>query len=67
LTGLYGQPRELGGVCLLLIIQLVAATLIAILLDELLQQGYGLSSGISLFIATNICETIIWKCRKTVT
>ena len=32
-----------------------------ILLDELLQKGYGLGSGISLFIATNICESIIWK------
>lgn len=30
-------------------------------LDELLQKGYGLGSGISLFIATNICESIIWK------
>ncbi len=29
--------------------------------DELLQKGYGLGSGISLFIATNICENIIWK------
>lgn len=62
LTGLYGQPKDLGaGICLLLIIQLVAAALIVILLDELLQKGYGLGSGISLFIATNICETIIWK------
>jgi len=62
LTGLYGQPSDLGaGVCLLLILQLVAASLIVLLLDELLQKGYGLGSGISLFIATNICETIIWK------
>ncbi|KAF4566299.1 translocon subunit [Pleurotus pulmonarius] len=62
LTGLYGQPRDLGaGVCLLLIIQLVSAALIVILLDELLQKGYGLGSGISLFIATNICESIVWK------
>jgi protein transport protein SEC61 subunit alpha len=62
LTGLYGQPSDLGaGVCLLLIIQLVAAALIVILLDELLQKGYGLGSGISLFIATNICESIVWK------
>jgi preprotein translocase subunit SecY len=30
-----------------------------IILDELLQKGYGLGSGISLFIATNICETIV--------
>ncbi|KAI6143726.1 SecY subunit domain-containing protein [Pisolithus tinctorius] len=62
LTGLYGQPKDLGaGVCLLLVIQLVVAALIVILLDELLQKGYGLGSGISLFIATNVCESIIWK------
>merc|ERR1719201_808269 len=35
--------------------------MIVIILDELLQKGYGLGSGISLFIATNICESIIWK------
>lgn len=35
--------------------------MIVILLDELLQKGYGLGSGISLFIATNICESIVWK------
>lgn len=62
LTGLYGQPSDLGaGICLLLIIQLISASLIVILLDELLQKGYGLGSGISLFIATNICESIVWK------
>ncbi|MCJ1416273.1 translocon subunit [Xylographa parallela] len=62
LTGLYGQPSDLGaGVCVLLVVQLVLAGLIVILLDELLQKGYGLGSGISLFIATNICESIIWK------
>jgi protein transport protein SEC61 subunit alpha len=62
LTGLYGQPKDLGaGVCLLLIVQLVSAALIVVLLDELLQKGYGLGSGISLFIATNICESIVWK------
>ena len=26
-----------------------------------MQKGYGLGSGISLFIATNICENIVWK------
>jgi len=61
-TGLYGIPSELGlGICLLLIVQLVIAGLIVILLDELLQKGYGLGSGISLFIATNVCEQIVWK------
>ncbi|BHF59459.1 Protein transport protein Sec61 subunit alpha isoform B [Sparganum proliferum] len=42
-------------------IQLTFAGLLVLMLDELLQKGYGLGSGISLFIATNICETIIWK------
>lgn len=62
LTGMYGEPAQLGaGICLLIIIQLFVAGLIVLLLDELLQKGYGLGSGISLFIATNICETIVWK------
>lgn len=61
-TGMYGPPKELGfGVCFLLVLQLVFAGLVVILLDELLQKGYGLGSGISLFIATNICESITWK------
>ena len=36
-----------------------------LLLDETKNfQGYGLGSGISLFIATNICETIVWKAKS---
>merc|ERR1712070_997545 len=58
----YGEIRDLGaGICVLLVVQLLTAALIVILLDELLQKGYGLGSGISLFIATNICESIVWK------
>merc|ERR1712004_414787 len=62
LTGMYGDPAQMGtGICSLIVIQLFVARLIVLLLDELLQKGYGLGSGISLFIATNICETIVWK------
>ncbi|ETO21616.1 Sec61 alpha 1 subunit [Reticulomyxa filosa] len=61
-SGMYGDWRALGtGNCLLIITQLCFAGLIVLLLDELLQKGYGMGSGISLFIATNICENIIWK------
>merc|ERR1712023_604516 len=61
-SGMYGDVRELGaGNAVLIIIQLFCAGVIVIILDELLQKGYGLGSGISLFIATNICETIVWK------
>merc|ERR1711920_706634 len=41
--------------------ELFFAGVIVLLLDELMQKGYGIGSGISLFIATNICENIIWK------
>jgi len=62
MSGMYGNVSDLGvGNTLLIIIQLFAAGVIVLLLDELLQKGYGLGSGISLFIATNICENIVWK------
>jgi len=62
LSGMYGDVGELGaGNAFLIVVQLLVAGIIVILLDELLQKGHGLGSGISLFIATNICETIIWK------
>merc|ERR1712039_983027 len=54
--------RELGaGNAVLLILQLFCAGIMVLLIDELMQKGYGLGSGISLFIATNICESIVWK------
>merc|ERR1712166_1293443 len=59
-SGMYGDIKDLGATnAILIIIQLFCAGVIV--LDELLQKGYGLGSGISLFIATNICETIVWK------
>ena len=61
-SGIYGDVRDLGaGNAILIIIQLFMAGIIVICLDELLTKGYGLGSGISLFIATNQCESIIWK------
>ena len=40
LTGMYGDPSDIGaGVCLLIIIQLFVAGLIVLLLDELLPAG----------------------------
>jgi len=61
-SGMYGDVSELGaGNAILIILQLFVAGVIVIILDELLQKGYGLGSGISLFIATNTCENIVWK------
>lgn len=61
-SGMYGNVSDIGTVTsVLIIIQLFLAGVIVIILDEFLQKGYGLGSGISLFIATNICENIVWR------
>lgn len=61
LSGFYGDPVSLGRTaCLVLVLQLVMSGVIVILLDELLGK-YGIGSGVNLFIATNVCENIIWK------
>eukprot|EP00697_Spironema_sp_BW2_P001840 gnl/Spiro4/12470_TR6583_c0_g1_i1.p1 gnl/Spiro4/12470_TR6583_c0_g1~~gnl/Spiro4/12470_TR6583_c0_g1_i1.p1 ORF type:complete len:478 (+),score=80.36 gnl/Spiro4/12470_TR6583_c0_g1_i1:86-1519(+) len=68
LSGMYGDVKDLGVAnATLIILQLFIAGVVVIILDELLQKGYGLGSGISLFIATNICETIIWKALSPTT
>lgn len=62
ISGMYGDLSNLGAFnAYLIIVQLVVAGIIVLLLDEVLQKGYGIGSGISLFIAVNICENIIWK------
>merc|ERR1719463_617408 len=67
-SGMYGDVKDLGaGNAILLIMQFFFAGMIVIVLDELLQKGYGLGSGISLFIATNICETVVWKALSPTT
>lgn len=61
-SGAYGNVEDIGvGNAILIVLQLAFAGIIVILLDELLQKGYGFGSGISLYIATNICESVIWK------
>jgi len=40
-------------------LQLVAATLVIIMMDELVQKGWGLGSGVSLFIAAGVAESIM--------
>ena len=45
----------------ILIGQLIAASVIIMLLDELVQKGWGLGSGISLFIAAGVAQTVFWS------
>ncbi|QEE15095.2 preprotein translocase subunit SecY [Promethearchaeum syntrophicum] len=46
---------------ILVFLQLFLAGQVIILLDEVLQKGYGLGSGVSLFIATGVAGQIFWN------
>lgn len=60
--GMYGPVESLGLLNQVMIIfQLCMAGIILILLDELLQKGYGLGNGISLFTAANIFGAALWQ------
>jgi len=68
ISGQYGPVAEIGYFNAgLILLQLLLAGVICILLDDLLQKGYGLGHGISLFIASNICENIFWRCLSPIT
>jgi len=58
LGGTYGTLQVTTEIIILL--QLVGAGLIVLLLDEMLQKGWGLGSGISLFIAAGVASSIWW-------
>lgn len=40
--------------------QLFAASLVVLLLDEMIQKGWGIGSGISLFILAGVAQTVMW-------
>lgn len=45
---------------LVVFIQLFIASLLVLLLDEMIQKGWGIGSGVSLFILAGVCQTVIW-------
>jgi protein transport protein SEC61 subunit alpha len=48
---------------MLIVIQLTLASVVTILLDDMMTKGYGIgNSGTSLFIAINMAETVLWSC-----
>lgn len=57
--GMYGQ---LGGTTAFIVfLQLLAAGVVVLLLDELVQKGWGFGSGISLFIMAGVAQNIFWQ------
>jgi protein transport protein SEC61 subunit alpha len=62
LGGAFGPLYEIGiAGAFLIFFQLLFAGIIIILLDELLQKGWGLGSGVSLFIAAGVAGQIFWN------
>ncbi len=63
LSGMYGQIGTdlLAPTILVIFAQLIAAGIIVMMMDELVQKGWGLGSGISLFIMAGVAQTILWQ------
>jgi preprotein translocase SecY subunit len=59
ISGMYGAIGV--PVMLAIFFQLIAAGIIVMLMDELVQKGWGLGSGISLFIMAGVAQTIVWN------
>jgi preprotein translocase subunit SecY len=57
----YGPRLPNHEVAFILVGQLIGASVIIMLLDELVQKGWGLGSGISLFIAAGVAQQVVWS------
>jgi len=44
----------------IMFIQLFVASLMVLLLDEMIQKGWGIGSGVSLFILAGVYQTVLW-------
>jgi len=59
ISGMYGALA--GPTTLVIFLQLLGAGIIVMLMDELVQKGWGLGSGISLFIMAGVAQNILWQ------
>jgi preprotein translocase subunit SecY len=57
----YGPGISNPTVLYVIIGQLISASIIIMFLDELIQKGWGLGSGISLFIMAGVAQQIMWS------
>jgi protein transport protein SEC61 subunit alpha len=66
--GLYGASvygpltaEEAPYAIYVVIAQLIGASVIVMLMDEMVQKGWGIGSGLSLFIMAGVAQTILWS------
>jgi len=57
--GVYGQLD--ARISVIIFSELMVAGLALMLLDEMIQKGWGIGSGISLFIMAGVAQTILWE------
>jgi protein transport protein SEC61 subunit alpha len=60
LSGMYGTSLA-GPTILVIFLQLIITGVVVMLMDELVQKGWGLGSGISLFIMAGVAQNILWS------
>jgi preprotein translocase SecY subunit len=60
ISGMYGSLSL--AIAIIIFLQLLAAGIVILLLDELVQKGWGFGSGISLFILAGVAQMIFWQC-----
>jgi len=69
LIGVQASAYIIGGVyqladprmAIVVFLQLIFAGLVLVLLDEMIQKGWGIGSGISLFILAGVAQGILWE------
>jgi len=59
ISGMYGAIA--GPTTIVIFLQLLASGVVVMLLDELVQKGWGIGSGISLFIMAGVAQNILWQ------
>ncbi|MGN6629352.1 MAG: preprotein translocase subunit SecY, partial [Candidatus Nitrosocosmicus sp.] len=59
-VSVYGSQTPTHYHLMVLVAQLIAASIVVMYLDELVQKGWGLGSGISIFIAAGVAQQILW-------
>jgi preprotein translocase SecY subunit len=59
ISGMYGSIS--GPATIVIFLQLLGAGVMVMLMDELVQKGWGMGSGISLFIMAGVAQNILWQ------
>jgi protein transport protein SEC61 subunit alpha len=62
-AGVHGPfvPEEAPHALYVIMAQLIGASVVVMLMDEMIQKGWGVGSGLSLFIMAGVAQAILWS------